>query len=584
MTKLKEEERKTESPKPTVFRPTPEPIEATPPAAELFSKQSQLINQFKRVHSIEEDKTIEENKVTEKDGLTLAKESYSIVQEEQSNIFSKTMYTELPVLKTQLGVYPDDGFNLKPEPPPEVGFIPKVHENVVKTKTKEDIALKVKKLEEFHKVTSPLDAPSGGVRLFPVVSPKPEPKVEKKIEIEKREERKIETLPPLSWLTNSEELKKETLGVFRPSSSIEVRPSSPRPSAEALAMEKLWANRRDDCFTQVQKEEIYVPPVAKPRPATSLGVMDRSGSPRPSQEGLAMDKIWAHKHKDSSLKKSWPPPQSDDEKPIIPWAIESKEIIKTVSKTQKTVKTAPPPTMLTQKGPIQYYNAESRLIRQTQSMDRQIVKECFSSDRKINDIGIEPGPPPSIGFAPPPERRTSLVETIEQDLTKVIQKQPSKQLPGAVRIIPPPPTEQTKKKAKRTNSLELRPFEKFPDLEPFPFKPDPPQPKAAKCPPPPTPTKFIKGNFTESDYESEVEGKFSKRAETEVFRSVRPIESKNLDSPKLKPGSPPQFLQTEQILSESGYMADTEEILMNRKSKTMKASEILKTSSYQEVC
>lgn len=43
-------------------------------------------------------------------------------------------------------------------------------------------------------------------------------------------------------------------------------------------------------------------------------------------------------------------------------------------------------------------------------------------------------------------------------------------------------------------------------LEPLPFTPEPERPRrATSVPPPPTPSKFIRGEFRESDYESEVE-------------------------------------------------------------------------------
>jgi hypothetical protein len=61
-----------------------------------------------------------------------------------------------------------------------------------------------------------------------------------------------------------------------------------------------------------------------------------------------------------------------------------------------------------------------------------------------------------------------------------------------------------KKEAKKPVGNE-KPFERFPDLEPFPFKPGEPTPKPAKCPPPPKPSKFIKGEFASSDYESDIE-------------------------------------------------------------------------------
>lgn len=45
------------------------------------------------------------------------------------------------------------------------------------------------------------------------------------------------------------------------------------------------------------------------------------------------------------------------------------------------------------------------------------------------------------------------------------------------------------------------------DLKPFPFKPDPEKPKKSRGPPPSKPSKFVKGEFHESDYESDYEGR-----------------------------------------------------------------------------
>lgn len=52
-------------------------------------------------------------------------------------------------------------------------------------------------------------------------------------------------------------------------------------------------------------------------------------------------------------------------------------------------------------------------------------------------------------------------------------------------------------------------FEPFPQLEPFPFKPDPPRQEKKNPPAGQTirkPAKFVQGQFTESDYESDLEG------------------------------------------------------------------------------
>lgn len=61
------------------------------------------------------------------------------------------------------------------------------------------------------------------------------------------------------------------------------------------------------------------------------------------------------------------------------------------------------------------------------------------------------------------------------------------------------------------------------NLEPFPFKAEPARPKTVKGPPPPSPSKFVKGEFRESDYESDYEGKISAVWGKEGDRSYRPV-------------------------------------------------------------
>lgn len=67
-------------------------------------------------------------------------------------------------------------------------------------------------------------------------------------------------------------------------------------------------------------------------------------------------------------------------------------------------------------------------------------------------------------------------------------------------------------------------------MEPFPFKVDAVRPtKRPLGPPPPSPSKFIKGEFRESDYESEYEGKIrpiwrpTDPPEDLTFRPVKPV-------------------------------------------------------------
>lgn len=64
----------------------------------------------------------------------------------------------------------------------------------------------------------------------------------------------------------------------------------------------------------------------------------------------------------------------------------------------------------------------------------------------------------------------------------------------------------------------------LPSLQPFPFKPDAQQtPKRIKCPPPPSPSKFVKGEFKESDYESDYDGKIPAVWGKDVDKSYRPV-------------------------------------------------------------
>lgn len=70
------------------------------------------------------------------------------------------------------------------------------------------------------------------------------------------------------------------------------------------------------------------------------------------------------------------------------------------------------------------------------------------------------------------------------------------------------------------------------NLEPFPFKAEPPQPEVKKHfvgPPPPSPSKFVKGEFRESDYESDYDAK--------IPAKWRPCDS-DADEPSYKPVKP----------------------------------------------
>lgn len=204
----------------------------------------------------------------------------------------------------------------------------------------------------------------------------------------------------------------------------------------------------------------------------------------------------------------------------------------------------------------------------------QMVKEIFPkidslsirpvSVQDITDeVYLEPGPPPEIGFAQAPrERRQSYVEIIEQDLEKNLDREPSRVLPGSVRTIPPPrekslppplppkkevtsgpplPAKPIKIEPPKKVEVESKPFERFPDLEPFPFKAGQDKPKSPKPPPPPTPSKFIKGRFCDSDYESDIEA-------MKISAKWKPCTSDN-DEPSFRKVKPPKLGQVKRSRS-----------------------------------
>ncbi|KAJ8954877.1 hypothetical protein NQ318_016813, partial [Aromia moschata] len=310
------------------------------------------------------------------------------------------------------------------------------------------------------------------------------------------------------------------------------------------------------------------------RQTYSRPISAQSGFIEPSQEGLQMEKQWAHKFSETHVEKSWPPPPSEEPKIQPSWSVQStlekKWTPSTQIKTEKIVKE----TKISET-PKQHYIAEvsnlgsiidhQKLSESSMSKSELIVEESNVKPSEIkkswppatptsyvpppprtftsidslpirpvsvqditDEVYLEPGPPPEIAYAEPPkERRQSYVEVIEHKLEKNLE--PAKVPPCAVRTIPPPkdwiaPPPLPPKQAplpqappipakhikpvqppKKVVEIKSTPFEKFPDLEPFPFRPDPQRPKPPKVGPPPTPSKFIKGRFTDSDYESDFE-------------------------------------------------------------------------------
>lgn len=660
-------------------------------------------------------------------------------------------------------------FNLVPEPPPEIGFIPKGE-----VQRKNEIPERIKQLEVSQKELSPVEVPTGAIKIFPTVQTKHVSQISKQ---------------ESSSYVQRQEFITEPKPLLRPQADIPLRPSSPRPSAEAVEMEKLWFPQKPNTPEPVRPQSPFMTPsrsatlekmwtphkteitdhITSSGYTTFEKAQKSSGIIEPSLEGKTMEKMWAHKHADSHLQKVWPPPQTEEElkaPKIVPLFIEKtpevpkpppKQVEKTSSYFQQSSSVtterytpeiretshvtadkhwAPVHTrfesskslddIITVPAPIHYvsdtkvthisnvvdtsYSSSQRTeITKTETKNENVIEESHVRPSEIikswppvptdqdlrapqmvretfpkldslpirpvsvqditDEIYLEPGPPPEIGFAQAPrQRRQSYVESIEQDMERNLEKEPSRVLPGSVRTIPPPrekslpPPLPPKQEQYQAPPLPIKPikieppkieppskpFEKFPDLEPFPFRADPLKVRGNRLPPPPTPSKFVKGKFADSDYESDFEAvripaKWKpSQSDTEEpsYRKVKPPKltqvprsrstdpeplpptkfdqppiahgpprpnidlemtkrelkkefmSKQLTQqtkkefkshqirkpaspPKLKPGSPPEFIHTEtpklkpespkakpKLWQESGYMADTDEPLI----------------------
>lgn len=495
-------------------------------------------------------------------------------------------------------------FDLKPEPPPEICYTQKPTE----TLKKEEVAEKIKIIEEMQKDLPQSEIPTGGVKILP--SPT---KIEKPIQ--KHEERvssyeKSSTTQQQTVYSEKKEIK--SFSTFKSSETeqkqipLTTTTAISRPSTEATETEKLWTlpkspdiERPISSLSSYSASEKYV---ARPISTQS----ERSEERSTFISAQEMEKTWAHKSSEIHFEKSWPPPPEQKSTPPS-WSVHStleKQWTphETKHESEETKYSKFEETSINVPHYIARVSHSASVVEQPYSDSKDYEYNLSSSEREehieekstkasdiikswppvpskeevifkplpsaqppieqlpvrpisvqdiTDEVILEPGPPPEIGYAQPPsERRQSYVETIEQDLEKNLEREPSRVLPGAVRTIPPPkekplppplppkreyqpppplPAKPVKKETpKKPLTVISTPFERFPDLEPFPFRPEPEKPKPPKVGPPPVPSKFVKGRFTDSDYESDFESvripskwkPSSDTEETPVYRRV----------------------------------------------------------------
>ncbi|CAL1681894.1 unnamed protein product [Lasius platythorax] len=477
-------------------------------------------------------------------------------------------------------------FNLVPEPPPEICYMPKPEEA---KKKRPDVFVKAKQLQEsFDKTLSPIDAPIGGVKIFPTSTPK--------ISEPAKPAEPIFTIPPPFELERKnafEEtcIKKDTYEKKESKFKEEkIEPSKYASVSSTSILRSTSPIRPWSSSSDVETKSHVSTDLSEYRShsaASSHQEVLRATSPKPSADALAMEKSWAKKYADSN-RKSWPPqvesaPKREWNIPVDEYKSSSREFTQKVEETPqggiKTISTESSANVekrswcskeeFTEKivegsspklGPI-IYNAETIKVDHTvntaqeQALFEKYMSECnvekaetiqkfeeFSSKRLTEDkelkapglvkkvepavkslvtsrhdlpeteivdsIVLEPGSPPEIGYIPPfaVKEETTLEYKIEK------REEPPVLPPKDARITPPP----------------------LPAKKPV---------KAST----PIPSKFVKGSFShESDYESDFENRPKAK--------WRPYESDNeephyrrVKAPVLKQSARPRSTEPEPL-------------------------------------
>jgi hypothetical protein len=192
--------------------------------------------------------------------------------------FAETYNVEENVSNSSFKQLNESEVILEPGPPPTFDYMPRVQ-----TVKKDQMTERLKRLSTNQKLLSPEQIPSGAVRIFPDMT--------SEIKQEVIEDTCVKKEVIKSGLSDSTSKQKHLVTSYgssahsvphsvpysaphsvphsahhgethvpllRPQANIEVRPGSPRPSAEAISMEKLWSKAHSQ---HVQKTPVSPSPV-----------------------------------------------------------------------------------------------------------------------------------------------------------------------------------------------------------------------------------------------------------------------------------------------------------------------------------
>ncbi|CAH1708708.1 unnamed protein product [Aphis gossypii] len=147
---------------------------------------------------------------------------------------------------------------LEPGPPPTFDYMPRVQ-----SVKKDQMTERLRRLSTNQKLLAPEQIPSGAVRIFPDVTSEIKQEVVEETCVKKefiKSGLSDNTTTHTNLATSYTPLphSEPHVPLLRPQADIEVRPGSPRPSAEAISMEKLWTKAHSP---HIQKTPVSFSPV-----------------------------------------------------------------------------------------------------------------------------------------------------------------------------------------------------------------------------------------------------------------------------------------------------------------------------------
>lgn len=513
-------------------------------------------------------------------------------------------------------------FDLVPEPPPEICYMPKPEEA---KKKRPDIFVKAKQLQEsFDKTLSPIEAPIGGVKIFPTPTPKiaepakvtaPAFTIPPPFELEKKESFEEMCVKKGTYeKTESKYSKEEKAEPFKYAPTSVLRTASPiRPWSSSSDVET-----KSHVSTDLSEYRCH-------SAASSHQEILRPTSPKPSTNALAMEKSWAKKYADSN-RKSWPPqsesaPKREWNVPVDEYKSSTREFKQEVeeipqggikktsvessasvekrswsSKETFTEKMAESPAPTAKLGPI-IYNAETikvdhtvntlqekalfekhvsessvektirkseelgskrwtkdeelkapSLVKKVEPAAKPFVTSHQFTEKAAESIVLEPGSPPVIGYIPPyAAEETIVAEHVAERVAKTTRKEEPPALPPKDARVTPPPVP-VKKPAKLAA---------------------------------PIPSKFVKSSF-ESDYESDFDSQakakwrpYESDSEEPHYRRVKAPVSKQPRprSTEPEPLPPSKFETPAQLIGPYGPLVVAESSEKTAKRTTFKRYE-----------